>query len=103
MRMRLLALSAGLLAAPMPTEAHDWYMQLTDRNGRPCCNGKDCQPVASCVLPNERDGLLIGDSCLPVPWDKVLDIPSPDGVAHACWIPLRGGSEVLCVILPDDA
>ena len=51
-------------------------------------------------MPDRKEGLLIEDTCRPIPWDKVLGVSSPDGGAHACWGHIAGRPNVLCVILP---
>jgi hypothetical protein len=91
-----------LVLATTTAEAHSWYFGLRDTAGRSCCNDQDCRPVGLCVLPDHKEGLLIEGTCRPIPWDKVLDIASPDGNAHACWnhIATRPNPNVLCVILP---
>ena len=71
-----------LLAAPASARAHDWYTGLRNRSGLSCCENKDCRPVGLCVLPDRKEGLLIEGVCRPIPWDKVLNIASPDGGAH---------------------
>lgn len=98
-----LALGAGLGAGA--AGAHDWYEGLRDRAGHSCCGGRDCRPVGLCVDPTQHEGLLIDDSCYPMPAGKVLPLPSPDGRAHACYSegPSAFGRKVLffyCVILP---
>lgn len=90
-----------LLASTVPAaQAHDWYGGLRDSGGRSCCNDRDCHPVGLCAMPDRREGLLIEGRCRPIPWDKVLAIPAPDGQAHACWFHVGGHPAVQCVILP---
>ena len=88
------------LAPAPPARAHDWYTGLRDTAGRSCCSDRDCRPVGLCVLPDGKEGLLIGSACRPIPWDKVLGVASPDGGAHACWYGRGRRLTVLCVILP---
>ena len=45
---------------------------------------------------------MIEGVCRPIPWDKVLDLPSPDGGAHACWQSFGQPSAIRCVILPGE-
>jgi hypothetical protein len=91
-----------LLAAAVPAWAHGWYTGLRNRNGISCCGDKDCHPVELCVLPERKEGLLIEGACRPIPWDKVLNIASPDGGAHACWQHFGSRPAVRCVILPGE-
>src|SRR5262249_2889520 len=44
---------------------------------------------------------LIVDHWLPVPFDAILSIKSPDGHVHACWP--ASGERIRCVILPPEA
>ena len=89
-------------AAPASASAHDWYTGLRDGTGASCCGGRDCRPVGLCVLPDREQGLLIAGVCLPIPWDKVLAVASPDGGAHACWQPVGRRPYIRCVILPGE-
>src|SRR5262245_46735141 len=92
-----------LLAAAPPAWAHSWYTGLRNRSGVDCCGDWDCRPVGLCVLPDRKEGLVIQGICRPIPWDKVLPLPSPDGSAHACWEPFGRPPPVRCVILPGEA
>ena len=91
-----------LLSAATPAWAHGWYTGLRNRNGISCCEAKDCHPVELCVMPDRREGLLIEGVCRSIPWDKVLNVVSPDGGAHACWQPFGHPPPVRCVILPGE-
>ena len=91
-----------LLAATVPAGAHGWYTGLRNRSGISCCADKDCRPVELCVLPDRKEGLLIEGVCRPIPWDKVLNVASPDGGAHACWQSFGHPPAVRCVILPGE-
>ena len=62
----------------------------------------DCHPVRLCVLPDRKEGLLIEGICRSIPWDKVLNVASPDGGAHACWQSFGHPPAVRCVILPGE-
>ena len=99
--LRTCALAALACLAPAGAEGHGWYSGLKDRYGVSCCGGEDCRPTAMCRLPDGREGIVVFDTCRPIPWDKVLDIASPDGGAHVCAVPSRngGGVLVLCVVL----
>ena len=91
-----------LLATAAPAGAHGWYTGLRNRSGISCCEDKDCRPVGLCVLPDRKEGLLIEGMCRPIPWDKVLNVASPDGGAHACWQSFGHPPAVRCVILPGE-
>ena len=98
-------LAALACLAPAGAEGHDWYSDLNDKYGVSCCGGEDCKPTAMCHLADGREGIVVLDACRPIPWDKVLGVPSPDGRAHVCAVPSRngGGALVLCVILAGGA
>ena len=91
-----------LLAAVVPAAAHGWYTGLHNRYGISCCEDRDCRPVGLCVLPDKRQGVVIEGACRPIPRDKVLDLPSPDGGAHACWQGFGQPPAIRCVILPGE-
>ena len=95
--------AAAAAAAPAPARAHGWYTGLRDGTGTSCCDDRDCRPVGLCLLPDRKESLLIAGACLPIPWDKVLDVASPDGGAHACWQPVGRRPSLRCVILPGEA
>jgi hypothetical protein len=104
MSMRPSVAIVALLSAA-PANAHDWYTDLKSPQGESCCNGRDCAPVPICVGSNGHEGLQLDTLCFPIPWPKVLDVPSPDGDAHVCWEnrpdhygPVR--PVIRCVILP---
>lgn len=103
-----LFLLVGLLGGSQVAQEHEWYTGLRTREGESCCNGKDCTPAPICIGANGHEGLKLGGVCFPIPWDKVLDLPSPDGNAHVCWenhpdlfSPIR--PIIRCVILPGSA
>ena len=102
MMIRTSLILSLLLAAGAPAWAHGWYTGLRNRSGISCCADKDCRPVELCVLPDRKEGLLIEGVCRPIPWDKVLNVASPDGGAHACWQPFGHPPPVRCVILPGE-
>jgi len=94
--LRTCALVALACLAPAGAEGHGWYSGLKDRNGVSCCGGQDCRPTTMCRLPDGREGIMVLDTCRPIPWDKVLDIASPDGGAHVCAVPSRNGGGGWC-------
>jgi hypothetical protein len=102
MMIRVSLVLSLLLASVTPVPAHGWYTGLRNRTGISCCDDKDCRPVGLCVLPDRKEGLLIEGVCLPIPWDKVLNMASPDGRAHACWQHFGHPPAVRCVILPGE-
>jgi len=85
-----LALSAG--AAAQSRVGHDafhsWYRGLRSPEGESCCNEKDCRPVASRYVARPEGSvleILISGRWIPVPPDRILPQPSPDGGVHACY------------------
>jgi len=94
--------------AAASADAHDWYEGLRHPGGMACCDSGDCRPVDFCVCAGQRECLLVDGSCVPVPWDRVLPLPAPDGRAHACWpndsdVPGSTRPVLICVILPGTA
>jgi hypothetical protein len=103
----LAAVIVGSIAAS-PTAAHDWYRDLRQADGMRCCDGRDCRPVDLCQCAGGRECLLIEGRCVPIPWERVINEPSPDGRAHACWATssdMAGFTRpsVTCVVLPGTA
>jgi hypothetical protein len=99
------AVLVALAAAAGPAVAHDWYGELRDSKGDWCCNGQDCRRVEGCRIDG-REGLAIAGACRPIDGSKVLPIPSPDGAAHACWIPDPRPARppiLRCILLPGSA
>ncbi|MCD6069606.1 MAG: hypothetical protein K0S42_122 [Microvirga sp.] len=95
-------LAVGLSLIASGAAAHEWYSGLKNPTGGSCCNGKDCFPVESCSLPDRKEGLQIEGACRPIPRDRIIDLPSPDGQLHACWGHLEGQPNILCVIMPGE-
>jgi hypothetical protein len=98
----VVALAAFMI--PAPVAAHDWYIGLHAPDGSLCCNDTDCHKLDWSQVRRTADGdleLLIGDLWLPVPFEAILSILSPDGHVHACWP--RSAERVRCVILPPEA
>jgi hypothetical protein len=83
--MRAIILGTCLSLSIESTQAHDIYTGLKDRDGVSCCDYRDCRPVDTCILLNKHEGMVLDGDCVPIPWDKVLDTPAPDGGTHACW------------------
>jgi hypothetical protein len=94
-----------VLAVPGPAaSAHEWYRGLQSPSGIPCCDERDCRPVAYRL--NQRTGreeIEANGSWWPVEHDKVLPMSAPDGGAHACWGNLRGKPFFRCIINPGQA
>lgn len=89
-----------ILALPIQARSHSWYTELQRRDGGgSCCSDSDCHPVGECVLGDGKGGLAIEGRCLEIPRNKVLGLPSPDGMTHACWVHMNGEPSILCVIL----
>jgi hypothetical protein len=95
MDARHLLVAVGLLM-PAQAAAHEWYADLKNKLGHVCCNNKDCKVVSLCYGSDGKEGVEHLGSCLPIPPHAVLDMPSPDGEAHACIL----GGVVRCAILP---
>jgi hypothetical protein len=66
---------------------------------RPDCHELDWSQVRR--TSEGRLELLIGGSWLPVPFEAILSIRSPDGHVHACWP--ASDERIRCVILPPEA
>lgn len=93
----LLTLATGAV------QAHDWYQGLRNPVGELCCGVQDCAPVAQCVV-GAREGIVHRGACVPVPADRLVPLPSPDGRAHLCTRPHPTlGERIVCVILPGSA
>ncbi|MCS6878648.1 MAG: hypothetical protein N2038_11745 [Geminicoccaceae bacterium] len=97
------SLCAALLIASHPAAGHDWYQGLRNPVGELCCGVRDCAPVAECALEG-RAGVVHRGACVPIPPDRLVPIPSPDGRAHLCTRPHPTlGERIVCVILPGSA
>ena len=70
-----------------------WYLVL---------RGQRLSPGRNVCPADRKEGLLIEGVCRPIPWDKVLNVASPDGGAHACWQHFGHPPAVRCVILPGE-
>lgn len=68
---------------------HSWYRGLRSPEGESCCNEKDCRPVPSRYVVGAEGPavleILISGRWTPVPPDRILPQPSPDGGVHACY------------------
>jgi hypothetical protein len=45
----LILVLVATAASALPAESHEWYAGLRSPSGMPCCNERDCHPVASRV------------------------------------------------------
>jgi hypothetical protein len=98
----LIVLTAAAL--PIQATAHDWYNGLLAPDGSLCCGQTDCHQLDWSQVRRAPDGrleLLIADHWLPVPFEAILSIKSPDGHVHACWP--ASGERIRCVILPPES
>jgi hypothetical protein len=102
--LSLIALSVMLVATAacaLPAESHEWYAGLRSPSGMPCCNERDCHPVASRVNHDTgREEIQANGAWYPVEYGKVLPLSSPDGGYHACWGNTAGRPNFRCIILP---
>ncbi len=103
--MRYQLLVGAILLTSSPIAAHSWYGGLMDPYGQNCCENRDCHRVEMCRTKRGDPGVEIGPVCVEIPWNRVLEISSPDGQAHACWSHVRGEPApiVRCVILPGES
>jgi hypothetical protein len=100
----LVALAVVLVvtaASSLPARSHDWYTGLRSPRGAPCCNERDCRPVAYRVnRVTGREEIQANGAWYPVEYDKVLPFSSPDGGYHACWGNAAGRPNFRCIMLP---
>ena len=97
----LIVVLVATAASALPAESHGWYAGLRSPSGMPCCNERDCRPVASRVNHDTgREEILANGAWYPVEYGKVLSFPSPDGGYHACWGNATGRPNFRCIILP---
>jgi hypothetical protein len=103
--MHLIVVLIAMIVAPVvcsvPASAHEWYSGLRSPSGAPCCNERDCRPVASRVNPlTRREEIWANGAWYPLEYDRVLPFSSPDGGYHACWTRPVGRPVFRCIILP---
>ena len=97
----LVAMIVATAASTSPAGSHEWYTGLRSPSGAPCCNERDCRPVAYRI--NRDTGLeeiQANGTWYPVEYDKVLPFSSPDGGYHACWGDAVGRPDFRCIMLP---
>ena len=103
-----LPLLAALCVIATAADAHSWYEGLTSPRGERCCSGPwDCPAVDQRYdAETGRTEVEIDGAWVPVEPDELVNVPSPDGVAHACfWRSWREGRMtpvIRCIILPGD-
>jgi hypothetical protein len=67
----------------------------------PCCNERDCHPVAYRVNHDTgREEIQANGALYAVEYGKVLPFSSPDGGYHACWGNAAGRPNFRFIILP---
>jgi hypothetical protein len=99
--MALIVVLVATAASALPADSHEWYVGLRSRSGMPCCNERDCHPVAARVNRDTGDEEIRANGAwYPVEYGKVLPFSSPDGGYHACWSNAAGGPNFRCIILP---
>lgn len=82
---------------------HGWYELQTQKNGAPCCNGKDCRTVIEWDLVPGGARVKIKTGWLEVPNEKI-QYKTPDGNAHYCGITQASGKEIIfCLFIPSFA
>lgn len=95
-----LVLSFGVITA---CRAHEPYTnwQRPDVGGS-CCNGQDCAPTKA-YWDGARWMAAYNGRYIPVPPEKVLKFPSPDGNAHLCAAMLLAptGVTIYCFMPPE--
>lgn len=65
--------------------AHDPYSGWKQPGtGKSCCDDRDCRPVRSYLGDDGLHYVFFLSRWRPVPPDRVLLIPPPDGRSHAC-------------------
>lgn len=101
---RGLVLTVVLQALTWPAAAHDWYKELRDQNGSPCCSGRECKPVnyrysATGSLEVDLDGMW-----MEVHPSKIVPTSSVDNNVHACFETqrYRPYRVLRCVVLPGE-
>ena len=97
----LIVVLVATAASALPVELHEWYAGLRSPSGMPCCNERDCHPVAFRVNHDTGDEEIQANGAwYPVEYGKVLPFSSPDGGYHACWGNAAGRPDFRCIILP---
>ena len=97
----LIVVLVATAAPALPAESHEWYAGLRSPSGMPCCNDRDCHPVAYRVNHDTgREEIQANGAWYAVEYGKVLPFSSPDGGYHACWGNAAGKPNFRCIMLP---
>jgi hypothetical protein len=97
----LVGVVVAIAASTSPAGSHEWYTGLRSPSGAPCCNERDCRPVAYRInRVTGREEIQANGAWYPVERDKVLPFSSPDGGYHACWGNAAGRPNFRCIMLP---
>jgi hypothetical protein len=97
----LVAMIVATAASASPAGSHEWYTGLRSPSGAPCCNERDCRPVAYRINRDTgREEIQANGAWYPVEYNKVLPFSSPDGGYHACWGNAVGSPDFRCIVLP---
>jgi hypothetical protein len=97
----LVAMIVATTAFAFPAGSHEWYAGLRSPSGMPCCNERDCRPVAYRINRDTgREENQANGAWYPVEYGKVLPFSSPDGGYHACWSNAPGRPDFRCIMLP---
>jgi hypothetical protein len=81
----LVVVLVATAASAVNAESHEWYTGLRSPSGAPCCNERDCRPVAYRINRDTgREEIQANGAWYPVEYGKVLPFSSPDGGYHAC-------------------
>lgn len=87
-----------LIALGVAAFAHEPYSHwLIPGTKTLCCNDRDCRPTQARLADDGLWEAWDGKRWLPVPRDRVLKVPSPDGRSHVCEI----DGTVLCFVPGD--
>jgi hypothetical protein len=98
------ALAGLCISRPVPAFAHDIYSHLTNKSGRPCCDGSDCRP-AQYRINTFGIEMLIQDRWVHIPSGTIEyraiggDTGETSG-GHWCGEAFEGGFITYCAFLP---
>ena len=90
-------LGLGLAFMAGRASAHDQYMDWKmPGTGVSCCHDRDCRPVRA-SLTEEGWVALVDGLEVPIPPERILKQPSPDGRSHWC----GSGAVTFCFVPAD--
>ena len=98
------ALAGLCISRPVPAFAHDIYSHLTNKAGRPCCDGSDCRP-AKYRINTFGIEMLIQDRWVHIPSGTIEyraiggDTGETSG-GHWCGEAFEGSFITYCAFLP---